>query len=141
MANITLRTATFKKWVRATLYNANAGYAHAELLEVVENVIERFTKNSVAKLFENMRDDILRLKVGVFTNFEDFSKSLPLFIKEIKKLEGVYCKRKNDVWYIIADANSGELYGSIKLEMVPAKGGSVPVLTMYLLPDAGNYCY
>ena len=125
----------------ATLYSTNAGYAYAELLEVVENVIERFTKNSVAKLFENMSDDMLRLNVGVFTNFEDFSKSLPTFIKEIKKLEGVCCKRRKDVGYIIADANSGELYGSIKLEMVPVKGGSVPVLTMYLLPDAGNYCY
>ena len=25
--------------------------------------------------------------------------------------------------------------------MVMVEGGSVPVLTMYLLPDAGNYCY
>lgn len=141
MATITLRTTTFKKWVRATLYSTNAGYAYAELLEVVENVIERFTKNSVARLFENMSDDMLRLNVGVFTNFEDFSKSLPTIIKEIKKLEGVCCKRKKDVGYIIADANSGELYGSIKLEMVPAKGGSVPVLTLYLIPDAGNCCY
>lgn len=141
MATITLRTTTFKKWVGATLYSTNAGYAYAELLEVVENVIERFTKNSVARLFENMSDDMLRLNVGVFTNFEDFSKSLPTIIKEIKKLEGVCCKRKKDVGYIIADANSGELYGSIKLEMVPVKGGSVPVLTIYLVPDAGNYCY
>lgn len=141
MANITLRTATFKKWTGATLYNTNAGYAYAELLEVVENVIENLTRNSFVKLFEYLQEDMLRLSVGVFTNFEDFSKSLPTFIKEIKKLEGVCCKRKKDVGYIIADANSGELYGSIKLEMVPAKGGSVPVLTLYLIPDAGNYCY
>lgn len=141
MSNITLTTTTFKKWIATQLHSTiSAGYAYAELLEVIENVVKRFTKDSFVKVFESVDDDMLRLNVGVFTNFEDFSKSLPTIIKEIKKLEGVCCKRKKDVGYIIADANSGELYGSIKLEMVPVKGGSVPVLTIYLVPDAGSYC-
>ena len=138
MANITLRTTTFKKWTGATLYNTNAGYAYAELLE---DVIERFTKESFVKLFEGTHDDMLRLSVGVFTNFEDFSKSMKVFVREINKIEGMCCKRKKGAGYIIADANSGELYGSIDLKMVPAKDSNVPVLTLYLIPDAGNYCY
>ena len=140
MAKVQLLNNNFKKWT-ASLDGINAGYTYAELLEVVEDVIENLTRGSVAKLFEYLQEDMLRLSVGVFSNFEDFSKGMKVFIREINKIDGMCCKRRKGAGYIIADANSGELYGSIKLEMVPVKGGRVPVLTLYLIPDAGNYCY
>lgn len=135
MAKVRLLDNNFKKWT-ASLDGINAGYTYAEILEVIEAVVNRVIKQAPQVYCRTeLKEDMYTARIACMSE-QSFGKKLTTIKNAVAKIEGMFCEREGTGRYAVLDANRGDLFGMLSMHTVTLQSGSkVPVLCIDLTPN------
>lgn len=135
MAKVRLLDNNFKKWT-ASLDGINAGYTYAEILEVIEAVVNRAIENAPQVYCQTELTEGMFIAKVACPSDKSFGKKLTAIKNAVAQIEGLFCERERANEYIVVDENRGDLFGVLSMQTLKLPNGlKAPVLAVYLTPN------